>query len=182
MIMQTLQNQGCGHNMTGALIKTPDFMYTSYIAQFYPGIVPNSDAGVQESSWVNAVSLYSVKSLTIKIGSQPMFTLNGHSMLVLMELSGDLDKYASMIGFCKTKAQLIANSRRDQVLFAPMVGMPFQGRPDLAYSIGAIAFHGVNADLQSRALNESVVNYGGVNTKKGLYALPKEIGTGKYSC
>jgi hypothetical protein len=41
----------------------------------------------------------------------------------------------------------------------------------------AVAFHAVNCELTSRPLNELVVNYGGVNTKKGLYALPKEIAT-----
>lgn len=116
MILQQLQNQGCGHTMSSTLLKTPDMLYSSYVGQYYPGIVGNSDAGVQESSWVNAPALYSIKSLALKIGSQPMFSMNGHAMLCLMELSGDLDKYASMIGFCKTKSQLIANSRRDQHL------------------------------------------------------------------
>jgi hypothetical protein len=49
---------------------------------------------------------------------------------------GDLDKYAPLINFCKTKSQLIANSRRDATYYAPFVGFPFHGRPDLAYSVG----------------------------------------------
>jgi hypothetical protein len=177
MVLQSIQNQGLGHNMTCPLIKTPDFLYSSYVAQFYPAIAPNVDAGVQDASWVNAAALYSLKGISLKVGSQPLFQLNGHAMLVLLELGGDLEKYASLIGFCKTKSQLIANSRRDQTLFAPFIGFPFQGRPDLAYSIGCIAFHGVTCDIQSRPLNEMVVNYGGLNSKKGLYALPKEIRT-----
>jgi hypothetical protein len=54
-------------------------LYSSYVGQFYPGIVANSDAGVQESSWVNAPAVYSIKNLALKVGSQPMFQMNGKS-------------------------------------------------------------------------------------------------------
>jgi hypothetical protein len=38
--------------MNASLIKTPDFLYSSYVAQFYPGIIPNSEAGVQGKNFV----------------------------------------------------------------------------------------------------------------------------------
>jgi hypothetical protein len=177
MILHGLQNTGLGNPMSGDLIKNTDFLYSSYVVQHYPGIRANTDAGVNESSWINCPAFYSIRDLNFKIGSQTMFTIDGHAMLLMTELMGKLDDYAQMIGFCKTRRQLINESRYDRTLYAPLMGLPFHDRPDLAFSVGAIAFHGVKANLTARPLNEMVVNYGGVVTKKGLYALPKQIAT-----
>jgi hypothetical protein len=178
LILQHLQNQGCGNSMVSTLIKTPDYLSTSYVGEFFPAIAPNSDGDVQECSWVNAAPVYAIKTLSIKIGSQLMFSVNGHMMLVLMDLYGQTEDCAEMIGYFKTKAQLIANSKRDRHYTVPMVGMPFQGREDLAFATGAVAFHQISCELQSRPISELIVNYGSFNTKRGLLSLPKEVKTG----
>lgn len=177
MIVQALQNSGLGAPMSAELIRNTDFLYTSYIVQTYPAIRPATEAGVNECSWVNCPAFYSIRDLTFKIGSQNIFQIDGLAMLMMTELLGQLDANADNIGYCKTRRNLINQSRFDRTLYAPMIGLPFQGRPDLALSVGAIAFHGVKVSLVSRPLNEMVVNYGGVITKKGLYALPRQIST-----
>jgi hypothetical protein len=86
---------------------------------------------------------------------------------------------ANMIGFCYTTEQLIEESRFDTVLMAPWVGFPMQGRPDLTYAIGTIAFHPFNFEQQNRPIGDCVINYDGIVTKgRGLNALPLEISSG----
>jgi hypothetical protein len=179
VILQGLTNTGLGKNMIGQLIKTPDFLYSSYTVSRWPGIKPNVAAGVTRCSWVNARALYAIKSHSIKIGAQPIFTIDGQAQLILMEFQG-LDKhYAEMIGLFKTEEALIAASRYDSVLYAPWIGFPFQDRPDLAFSIGAIAFHNVTSEIATRGINELVVNYdGAILSGKGVSALPFEISSG----
>jgi len=96
-----------------------------------------------------------------------------------MEFMGVLEDYAQMVGFCFTREQLIEESRFDVVHMAPWIGFPMQGRPDLTYAIGTIAFHPINFEQQNRSINELVVNYDGAILKgRGLQALPLEITTG----
>lgn len=179
MIVQPLSNQGLGNNMTCNMIKTPDFLYSSYVQQFYPAIKANTEMSIQDCSWVNAPALFAIKSIALKIGSQTMFQLNGTTMMVLLELYGKLGQYAKMIGLCKTRAQLKAESKRDRVLYAPLIGMPFQDRPDQAFPTGSIAFHGLTMEMVSKSLQEMVINYGAINPKKGYaFALPIQISTG----
>lgn len=177
MIVHALANAGLGNTMSGDVIKNTDFLYTSYIVQHYPAIRANTEYGASETSWINCPAFYSVKEINFKIGSQTMFSIDGNAMLLMTELMGKLDDVAEMIGFCKTRKQLINESKYDRTLYAPLIGLPFHDRPDLAFSVGAIAFHGVKANVVSRPLNEMIVNYGQISTKRGYSAMPKQIST-----
>lgn len=179
MILQILQNSGLGSPMGGEIIKNTDYLYSGYIVQFYPGMRPNTEAGVTESSWVNCAALYSLNNINFKVGSAEIFQIDGHAMLTVTELMGKLRDYASMIGFCMTRKQLINESRYDRTLFAPLMGLPFHDRPDMAFAVGGISYHGFRVNVTSKALNEMCVNYGNVVTKKGVYALPRCISTGE---
>jgi hypothetical protein len=93
-----------------------------------------------------------------------------------MEFMGLDQHYASMIGLAKTEQHLINESKYDSVLYAPWIGFPFQDRPDLAFSIGAIAFHNVTSEIMTRNVSELIVNYdGAILSGKGVSALPIEI-------
>lgn len=165
--------------MTANLTKTPDKIYDSYTVSGWAGIKPNVEAGVTKCSYVNARAVYINKLRRLKIATQSLFEIDGHSQLVLMELLGILDDYAPLIGLCYTKEQLIEESKFDCVLFDPWFGFPMQGRPDLTFNMGSIAFHPFNFEQQNRPINEMVHNYDGVLTKgRGLSALPLEISSG----
>jgi len=176
-VIQQFQNVGFGQLCVCNLNKTPDMLYSSYVMQNYPAIMPNTAVGVEYASWVNAPALYAIQTITLTIGSQVIFNADGVTMLVLCELMGLLEHYAPSIGYNLTKNQLIADSQRNRNLYAPFVGFPFQDRPDLAFPIGTIAFHTVSLNLQTRSLTNMVVNYGGVAASTGLYALPIQVST-----
>lgn len=177
VLQQSFQNAGLGKNNISNLNKTPDFLSRSHILQHYPAIRSNVESGVEESSWVNAAALYVIRSLSIKIGTQNVFSIDGHVMLNLLDLHGQTEHYKDLIGFAYTKNQLISDSKRDRNLYAPMIGFPFQESPQTAFVIGPIAFHNVTCELLTRPLSDMTVNYGALSANNALYALPKEIKT-----
>lgn len=178
MMVQGVQNSGANKTITAQLTKTPDKLFDSYTVSGWCGIKPNSEAGVTKTSYVNARALYINKGRTLKIATQPLFSIDGHTQLIFMELMGVLDDYASLIGLCYTKEQLIEESKFDTVLMDPWFGFPMQGRPDLTYNIGSVAFHPINFEQHNRSISECIVNYDGIVTKgRGLLALPLEIGS-----
>jgi len=159
------------------LLKNVDYLYDCYLVQFFPAIATNSDAGSSEVSWVNCPAFYSIKDLVFKIGSQNLFSIEGMAMFLASEFAGKLDCYADMIGFCKTRKQLINQSKYDRTLFAPLAGLPFQDQTQTAFNLGSLAFHGLKLCINSRQLPEMIVDYSSVTTKKGFYALPKQVST-----
>lgn len=176
VIVQGLSNAGAGKTMMGNLTKTPDVLYDSYTVSGWAGIKPNVEAGVTKTSYVNGKALYINKAMKLKIATQTLFEVDGHVQLILMELMGVLEDYASMIGWCNTREQLIEESRFDVVHMAPWIGFPMQGRPDLTYAIGTVAFHPISFEQLNRSIAECVINYDGAALKgKGVQALPLEI-------
>jgi hypothetical protein len=175
MIVQSFMNSGLGVPMTVDLVKNTDYLKEQYIIGDFPGLRINPDGGYSECSWVNAAAFYAIKSVEFKIGSQTVFTLDGLAMLIMTELMGLLDQYAQMIGYCKTKAQLIRESQFDRTLYAPLIGLPFQNRHDMAFATGGVTFHGMRCCVNTRSPAEMVVCYGNVQNKRGFYALPRQI-------
>jgi len=179
VLVQNLSNAGCGKSMTAQLTKTPDLLSDSWTVSAWYGIRPNCECGVTKVSYVNARALHIVKCMRLKISTQTLFEIDGQAQLVLFELMGILDDYARIIGFSYTKDQLIEDSKFDHVLYAPWIGFPFQGRPDLSYAIGTIAFHPIVFEQYNRNICEMIVNYDGVRLRgRGSFSLPFEIATG----
>lgn len=179
LIVQGVANAGAGKTMGAQLTKTPDLLYNSYTVSGWFGIKPNCECGVTVTSWVNAKALYVNKCMKLKIATQTLFEVDGQAQLVLLELTGQLDNYASMIGFYYTKTQLIEDSKWDVIHYAPWVGFPFQNRPDLTYAIGSIAYHPINWEQHNRNIVDLIVNYDACHNKgRGVFALPIEINTG----
>jgi len=177
MLQQSFQNVGLGKNNVCTLNKTPDFLYTSYLMMYLPAIRANVDSGVEECAWVNSAGTTAIRSLSIKIGNQAVFQIDGHQILALIELFGLLDNYKDQIGFSYTRNQQIADSKRDRYLFVPMLGLPFFDRPDTAFNIGSIAFHQVTCEVSTRPLSDMTINFGSGANPIQAYALPIEINT-----
>lgn len=179
IVVQNVQNAGAGKTMTAQLSKTPDLLGDSYTVSGWYGIKPNCECGVTKTSWVNAKALYVNKCMKLKVATQTLFEIDGQAQLIILEFMGVLPEYAASIGFYYTKDQLIEDSKYDVVHYAPWVGFPMQGRPDLAFAIGTVAFHPINFEQQNRSICELVVNYDGMNSKgRGINALPIEVNTG----
>lgn len=180
IVVQPLSNSGLGKTMSCNLMKLTDYLLDCWTVQKWAGIAPNTDAGVTKSSWINAKALWSILHHVLKVAAQPMFKLDGNAQLVMMELNGDTEMYASMIGYYFTKNQLIVESKYDVYHFAPWYGFPFHDRPDRAFGIGGIAYHQVSTEIVTRSVEDCVVNYNGVITKgKGMSAMPLRISNGK---
>lgn len=174
MIVQNFSNSGLGNQMTSEMVKNTDFIYHSYVLQYYPGIKPNTAAGITECSWVNCAGLYAIKEYRLTIGSQGVFVIDGFMMLLYAELTGRLWDYASMIGLYKTRSELVRQSKSSRILTVPLLGLPFQNQPNTAFPLGGIIFHAVKSVLIARPLHEMIVNYSSVDTTNeiGRYALP----------
>lgn len=98
MLYHPMTNIGVGNRMCTDLTKSPDFLWRTYWFGFYPGLKPNQDKGVSQTSYVNAVSFYIIKQLVMKIGTHTLFDITGQMMLVMCELTGLLNDLAELIG------------------------------------------------------------------------------------
>lgn len=181
VLTQAFTNAGLGKHSTVHLIKTPDLLTSGWIVTLLPAITANEDSDVSETSWVNAPGVAATECVALKVGAQTIFSVDGPAQLILMELSGKLDHYAKMIGLAKTRRQLILNSKTPQLLFNPLIGMPFHDDTTRAFNIGSIAFHSVTLELVTKPLDKLIVNYGltsRMSKSRGFYAIPKLIGSG----
>jgi len=164
MMQQALANTGLGKsNVSCNLVKTPDFLYTSYVLQHFPALQADATViGVDDTTWVNAPALFSLQQIALQAGNQNIFLMDGQGMFVLCNLMGLMEDdygYAKMFGFAKTLNQFKLNSKSGQDLYGPMIGFPFMNRPDLAFQIGAVSFFNVTVNITSRPLNMMLVNH-----------------------
>jgi len=161
MMQQALANFGLGKsNVSCNLVKTPDFLYTSYVLEHFPPLQADTSVlGVDDTTWVNCPALFALQQITLQAGNQNIFLMDGQGMFVLCNLMGMLEMYGKMIGFSKTLAQLKLNSKVAQDLYAPMIGFPFLNRPDLSFQIGAVSFFNVTVNITTRPLNMMLVNW-----------------------
>lgn len=178
VVVQPVNNSGPGKTGSANLIKTPDLLFKTHVWIARAGIEPNPEAGPIEQSYVNALGFFVHKSVALKVGAQTIVALDGLTMLVLAELTGLLHQYAENVGLCYSRAELIAHSRRPAHLFVPLVGMPFHDRADLTFWVGTLAYHNASLELSARDANQLVVTYGMPARGRGMYAIPREVGSG----
>jgi len=180
VVCQNVTNSGAGKTITAPLPKSADMLYNTYLASSWFGLKANCECGVKTTSYVNGRAIMSSKVSRIKIANSTLFEIDPAAQMAVIELTGQLDDYASMIGFYYTREQLIEDSKYDSILYAPWTAFyPGQGHPELTYAFGMIAFHPCTYESQVRPISELVVNYDGVQTRgRGMMALPSEISTG----
>ena len=64
-----------------------------------------------------------------------------------------------MIGYCKTKTQLIAQSKLQDTLQLLCIEFPFQNGPDSAFACCGVNYFPINCVVNVRGLNDLFINY-----------------------
>lgn len=138
--------------MSAEILKSCDYLWKTYLVGYYPGILPNNaaDSQITQTSYVNAPLYYMIKTLYVKIGTHTIFEISGLMMLVMCELNGLIKDLAEIIGFNFTKNQLIADSRRNRILLAPLAGLPINEGTDTAFTPGLFFLKQIKFKKNSR--------------------------------
>jgi len=135
----------------------------SYIIHHRPAIAPRTELGVTECSYVNAFGFHVMRDIAFKISTQALFSLDGFLMFIVCDILGLLSQYAEMVGYCKTRAELIAQSKKARYIATPLTGFPFQKNSTTAFPVCGINFFPIVSVLQTRPINECFINYSDVS-------------------
>jgi len=97
---------------------------------------------------------------------------------LLCDLFGLLEEYSELVGYCKTRSELIRLSAQDRYLAAPLVGFPFQeDDTQLAYNAGSITYFEIKCQVETSSLAQLFINYG--NSPNVSEAVPRLFASGE---
>lgn len=164
-------NAGLGKNMHTTFLKSIDYIWKTFLGMHLPGISPRTENGVNDCSYTNAVAFHVIKDICIKISTQTLFTMEGLVMFLLCDLLGLLEKYSELVGYCKSKQQLINQSKSAHFRAAPFFGMPFHGDTSQAFNAGSITYFSIYCYVNTRNVSEIFINYS--ETGEGLTSIPR---------
>lgn len=152
-------NSGAGKRGETTLLRSVDYLSSSMTITYAPALAPRVENGVTECSYVNALGFALLNNIQFRISTQNLYTMEGFVMFVLCDLLGLLEEYAEMIGYCKTKTQLIAQSKTSRYIATPLIGFPFQNGPDSAFACCGVNYFPINCVVNVRGLNDLFINY-----------------------
>lgn len=176
--VHTTNNGRLGTSMSTTLTKAPDGITGGIVLSGWCGLLPDGKRGVHKTSWVNGRALYVNKESSHKVAQQVIFSTNGISQMVILELSGLLQYFAKSVGLFQTEEALLENSQFPTILMAPFIGMPYQNDPEKMYPQGLIQFHQCSYEQTNRPIHEMILSYGDCEWRPQIGSdLPLELGT-----
>ena len=107
-------------------------------------------------NWVNNVGMAAVKKASINIGGTQIDAITSEFMAIYEELSGKQGRrLAELVGKRKTKAEVIADSASQRLLYCPLPFW-FSSASSAAISVCSLQFHAITINVEFERLNKLV--------------------------